>query len=88
MTPFRLRLIVLATLCLASTPTRAAGTEWFVAAGAAGDGTAHAPFGRIQHALDAAKAGDVVSVQHGTYAESIRSVRNGTTDAPITIRAL
>nr|AFB69895.1 putative secreted sugar hydrolase [uncultured bacterium] len=88
MTPSRFRLFALVALCLAAAPLQALGTEWFVAAGAAGNGTATAPFGRIQQALNVAMPGDVVSVRPGTYAESIRTVRNGVDGAPITIRAL
>ncbi len=65
----------------------ATAKEWFVAPGAAGSGTKAAPFGAVQAALDAAQPGDTVLVQTGTYKESIRTVRNGSAGAPITIRA-
>ena len=62
-------------------------TEWFVAPGGIGNGTSGAPFGRIQQGLNAAQPGDVVTVQPGTYPESLRSVRHGTVGKPIRLRA-
>ncbi len=80
--------IVLAMLAtLAVVQPAAAATEWFVASGSAGDGSAAAPFGSIQTALEVAQPGDTVTVQPGTYAEALSSVRGGMAEAPITIRA-
>lgn len=64
-----------------------AASEWFVAPGATGNGSAVAPFGSIQSALQTAQPGDTITVQPGTYAETLSSVRGGTADAPVTIRA-
>jgi hypothetical protein len=74
-----------ALLLLPAMPARAAA-EWHVAAGASGDGSAAAPFGRIQQALDLAHAGDTVLVHPGVYAESLVTRRAGEPGAPITIR--
>jgi hypothetical protein len=72
------------TLLALATPADAA--EWFVAEGGRGNGTKEAPFGRIQHALNAAQPGDLVTVQPGSYTESLRSVRHGAPGKPIRLR--
>lgn len=60
---------------------------WHVGPGGTGSGTAAAPFGRIQHGLQAAQPGDTVLVAPGTYAESLTTVRAGSPGLPITITA-
>ena len=71
--------------CLA--PAKAHATEWFVAPGGTGTGTRSAPFGRVQHGLNAARAGDTVTVLPGTYAEAVQTVRDGSPGLPIHIVA-
>jgi hypothetical protein len=66
---------------------RAQGVEWHVAAGGTGGGSASAPFGQIQDALDVARPGDVIVVGPGTFSGALRSVRDGAAGQPITIRA-
>ena len=72
-------------LCTVAVP--ASATEWHVAPGGAGSGSLAAPFGRLQDALNAAQPGDVVIVAPGTYAESVTTVRGGSAQARITVRA-
>jgi hypothetical protein len=75
----------LAPIVIALLAGRAAAQDWHVAAGAAGDGSAGAPFGTIQQGLAAAMPGDVVVVAPGTYG-AIETQRDGMAGAPITIR--
>jgi hypothetical protein len=80
--------IFVAVLLIASLrPARAEATEWFVASGGTGPGTRTAPLGRVQDGLSSAMPGDIVTVRTGTYVEALRTVRSGTEDAPITVRA-
>src|SRR5262245_59956469 len=53
----------------------------------ANPGTAMRPFATVQAGLDAAMPGDTVIVRSGTYAEAPQTVRAGTADLPITLRA-
>ena len=72
-------------LCATATPAFAA--NWYVAPNTFGNGSISSPFGRIQDAVKVALPGDVVIVSPGTYAERITSVRAGTAQLPITVRA-
>ncbi|HEY0874811.1 MAG TPA: choice-of-anchor Q domain-containing protein [Vicinamibacterales bacterium] len=61
--------------------------DWYVAPDGRGTGNRSGPFGRIQDALDIAQPGDIVHVLPGTYAESLRTVRDGAVDRPVVVRA-
>jgi hypothetical protein len=67
--------------------TSVTAAEWFVAAGARGDGTSADPFGLIQEALAIALPGDIVTVRPGTYRERLSTVRHGSADRRITLRS-
>ena len=68
-------------------PVVASASEWHVAAGGTGNGTAAAPFGRIQDALQVARPGDAVAIGPGTFTERLASVRGGTAAARIRLYA-
>ncbi len=68
-------------------PAAVGQQQWHVAPGGTGSGSAAAPFGKIQQALQAAQPGDTVLVAAGTYAEGLATVRGGVAGAPITIKA-
>lgn len=62
-------------------------TEWFVAPGGKGNGTSSAPFGWVQEGVNAALAGDTVTVLPGTYAAAVQTVRGGSSSLRIRLRA-
>jgi hypothetical protein len=51
-----------------------------------GDGSQAAPLSSIQAALDEAEAGTVINLAPGEYRETLTTMRDGTPEAPITIR--
>ena len=64
--------VYLAAVALSIVGLPASAADWFVAPGGVGSGTSTAPFGRVQDGLNAAHAGDTVSVFPGTYEEYSR----------------
>lgn len=50
-------------------------------------GTAALPFKTIQHAADVARAGDIVLIRPGVYAESVSVRHSGTAEHPIVFQA-
>jgi|GEM_PF-4819608 len=66
-----------------------AGPVLHVAASAppGGNGSAQKPFHEIQRAIDAAEPGMSVLVHNGVYRESLKTVRDGTPEKRIVIRA-
>lgn len=60
----------------------------FVSPTGAGSGTLTSPYGSIQSAIDAAKAGDIIYLRKGTYAPSknIQVKTSGAKGNPITIK--
>jgi hypothetical protein len=74
-------------LCALGLQAQAEAATWYVAPGGSGQGSAAAPFGRIQDAADAAGPGDVVSVAPGVYHETVTVTHSGTAAAPILFRS-
>ncbi|KAF4978208.1 hypothetical protein FZEAL_5369 [Fusarium zealandicum] len=66
----------------------AAATDIFVSPTGTGSGTLEAPYGSIQSAVDAAKAGDTIYLRKGTYApsENIQVKTSGSRTSPISVR--
>ena len=60
----------------------------FVSPTGTGSGTLAAPYGSIQSAVDAAKAGDIIYLRKGTYAPSknIQVKTSGAKGSPITVK--
>jgi hypothetical protein len=54
-----------------------------------GSGTIDAPYGSIQTAVNAAKAGDTIYLRTGTYSPTtnIQITKSGTATSPITLRS-
>ncbi|PNS18821.1 Serine/threonine-protein kinase gcn2 [Sphaceloma murrayae] len=75
-------------LLLLLSPARAA--DIFVSPTGTGTGSQTSPFGSIQSAVNAAKAGDVIQLRAGTYRPTTNiqiTNKSGTASAPITLRA-
>ena len=60
---------------------------WHVRPGSSGTGSAAAPYGSIRDALAVAQAGDEVRLASGRYTEPLRTVRGGTAQHPLVVRA-
>ncbi|TKX21886.1 hypothetical protein C1H76_5778 [Elsinoe australis] len=69
--------------------TTASAVDIFVSPTGTGTGSQTAPWGSIQSAVNAAKAGDVIQLRAGTYrpTTNIQITKSGTASAPITLRA-
>jgi hypothetical protein len=79
--------ICVAAAAIGFVPPSAEATEWFVAPGGTGRGTISDPFGRVQDGVNAAAAGDIVTILPGTYTETVYTVRDGRVSSPIRVRA-
>jgi hypothetical protein len=78
---------VCSSLALLTLLASAHADEWFVAPGGSGNGGSADPFGSVQDGLNAAQPGDVVIVREGVYTGTVETRRDGTSNAPITLRA-
>ena len=79
--------LVLMPAAAALTVLPAGAATLYVAPGGTGNGSPLSPFGRLADALAVAAAGDEVVLRPGTYGESVRTVRSGTSDQRIVVRA-
>jgi hypothetical protein len=66
----------------------ASAKDIFVSPTGSGSGTLDAPYGSIQSAVNAAKAGDTIYLRKGTYAPTtnIQFKTSGSKGSPITVR--
>jgi hypothetical protein len=85
---FAIALAIALLVPFATHPMRAASVDYYVSpagsdTNAGTDSTQ--PFKTIQHALDLAQPGARITLAPGVYAQDIRSVRDGSASAPITL---
>ena len=59
--------IALSVLLYCVSPVAVHAAEWHVTAGGSGNGSAGAPFGRVQDALNVAQPGDSIAIGPGTF---------------------
>jgi len=85
--PLLSRVLLSACAALTLTLLPAYAATVYVAPGGTGTGSSTNPFGRIGDALAVAVAGDAIVLRPGTYSETTRTVRGGTTERRIVIRA-
>lgn len=85
--PGKTSLVVTAALAALVQQVHAASI--YVSPAGSGSGTISAPYGSIQTAVDAAKAGDVIYLRAGTYSPTvnIKITKSGTVTSPITLRS-
>ncbi|KAI0877598.1 polysaccharide lyase family 9 protein [Hypoxylon argillaceum] len=85
--PGKTSLVVTAALTALVQQVHAASI--YVSPAGSGSGTISAPYGSIQTAVDAAKAGDVIYLRAGTYSPTvnIKITKSGTVTSPITLRS-
>lgn len=76
-------------LALLGLPSQLWAAQYFVAPGGsdAASGSAGAPFATIQHAVNVAGAGDVVTIAEGTYSEAVVATSGGLEGSPLRIEA-
>ena len=84
----RLRCALTTALAVSALTVLPAGAATvYVAPGGTGNGSATSPFGRVADAMAAASAGDVVVLRPGVYTEAVRTVRAGTMERRIVLKA-
>lgn len=83
------RLSVLLGTTLAVLIQQAQGAAIYVSPTGTGTGSINAPYGSIQKAVDAAKAGDTIYLRAGTYSPTtnIQIKKSGTATSPISLRS-
>ncbi|KAJ2994543.1 hypothetical protein NUW58_g1532 [Xylaria curta] len=83
------RTSVVVTAALAALVQQSYAASIYVSPTGNGSGTINAPYGSIQAAVDAAKAGDVIYLRAGTYlpTTNVQIKKSGTATSPITLRS-
>ena len=83
------RRFLVTLLCLLCAPAFAIATEHYVSPSGADSnpGTSGLPFRTVQRGVNAAQAGDIVTIAEGTYRETVTPPNSGASGQPIVIRA-
>jgi len=83
------RTVIVVAATLAGLAQQVHAASIYVSPKGTGSGTIDTPYGSIQTAVNAAKAGDTIYLRAGTYSPTtnIQITKSGTATSPITLRS-